>query len=173
MICAAAQNEMRNFASRLTAFRANWRFLSIVLVCFVSGALSNHAVANSLQVGDELAGDAVVSWDAVIDKVSNTGGHGRRIKAKLVFRGRTSEGAQIRGAGKMRFIAPLNTDFAVGDTLKGNDSMKYWASVRSIMGGDLAMIKGIAIFDLLTTESILTAEGVIAFDAALEIGDSD
>jgi hypothetical protein len=132
-------------------------------------ALAIGVAAGPPVAGDEISDEAFVSWKAVVDKVSRTGANGHRVKAKLDFRGRTSEGNQIRGTGKLRFVGDSNEVFAIGDQLRGSDSLKYWATVTSMMGDDLAMIEGTGILDLRMTGGVLTIEGAIDFKAALEI----
>ena len=136
----------------------------LVFIVFSTGAPAGPLVA-----GDEISSEAFVAWTAVIDKVSETGANGYRVKAKLDFRGRTSEGNQIRGTGKLRFVGEPNEVFAIGDQLQGSDSLKYWASVQRMMREDLAMIEGTGIFNLTMANSVATVEGATEFKAALEI----
>jgi len=146
----------------LAVTRMKYLFL-LVFIVFSTGAPAGPLVA-----GDEISSEAFVAWTAVIDKVSETGANGYRVKAKLDFRGRTSEGNQIRGTGKLRFVGEPNGVFAIGDQLRGSDSLKYWATVKSIMGEDLAMIRGTGVLDLMTNGSLRTTVGAIEFKAALE-----
>lgn len=140
------------------------RYLFLIISVFAHGVLAGPPVK-----GDEIAGEAFVFWEAVIDKVSGTGLRGHNIKAKLGFQGRTREGNQIRGTGKLRFIGEPHEIYAIGDSLRGSDSLKYWATVKSLMGKDLAMIQGTGILGFAATESVLTTEGAVDFKAALEI----
>ena len=139
-------------------------FLLLALTVFSTGVLASKTVA-----GDETAGEALVSWKAVVDKVSKNGGHGYTVKVKLDFQGRTSEGNQIRGTGKLRFVSDPNEVFTIGDPLRGSDSLRYWATVKSTMGEDLAIIQGTGILNFAATDSVLTIEGAVEFKAALEI----
>lgn len=142
--------------------------VSIVLTLFISAVQADQPAA-----GDEIAGEAFVTWKAVIDKVRNTQGDGYRVKAKLFFQGRTSEGNQIRGTGKLRFIGEPGAVFSIGDPVRGSDSLRYWATVRNMMGEDLAMIQGMGILNFAMTDSVLTTEGAVEFKAAMEIYDGD
>lgn len=138
--------------------------LLLALIGFAMAVAAGPPVA-----GDEIADEAYVSWKAVIDKVSVAGMNGYRVKTKLYFRGRTSEGNQIRGTGKLRFVGEPNEIFEIGQQLRGNGSLKYWSTVKSMMGEDLVMIEGTGILDLATTDSVLPVEVAIEFKAALEI----
>lgn len=141
------------------------RFLLLLAVTlFATGVPAGQPVA-----GDEIAGEVFVSWKGVIDKVSKTSANGFAVKAKMDFQGRTSEGNQIRGTGKLRFISESSEMFAIGDLLRGSDSFRYWATVKSMMGEDLAMIQGTGILVFATTASVFMAEGAVEFKAALEI----
>ena len=142
--------------------------MRIVLLIFLA-SLPAAMLANTPVVGDEIAGDAVVLWKAVIKKVSNTGVDGVRIKAKLDFRGRTTEGNRIRGTGDLRFISEPGRVVVIGDVLRGNDSLRYWATVKSMMGEDLAMIEGTGVLYLVTTDQVIATEGAVHLKAALEV----
>lgn len=138
--------------------------LLLVLVFFAASISASMPVA-----GDEISDEAFVAWKAVIDKVSNSGGNVPSVRAKLTFWGRSREGNQIRGTGKLRFVSESNGMFAIGDQMRGSDSLKYWATVTSMMGDDLAMIEGTGILHLTATDGVLPIEGAIDFKAALEI----
>lgn len=119
--------------------------------------------------GDEITGEAFVTWKAAIDRVTPSGTDAYNVKAKLEFQGHTREGNQIRGTGKLRFVGEPNELFAVGDSIRGSDSLRYWSTVTSVMGEDLAMIQGTGMLSFATTDSVLTTEGAIEMKAALEI----
>ena len=138
--------------------------LLLALTVFATGVLAGQPLAD-----DEVAGEAFVSWKAVVDKVSRTGVNGYTVKAKLDFQGRTSEGNQIRGTGKLRFVGEPNEVIAIGNLLRGSDLLRYWATVKSMMGEDLAMIQGTGILDFAMIDSVLTTEGAVEFKAALEV----
>lgn len=141
------------------------RFLLLLAVTLFATAVP----AGQPVAGDEVAGEAFVAWKGVIDKVSKTGANGYAVRAKMDFQGRTSEGNQIRGTGKLRFTSESGEQFAIGDPLRGSDSFRYWATVKSMMGEDLAMIQGTGMLVFATTESVFMAEGAVEFKAALEI----
>ena len=88
-----------------------------------------------------------------------------------MFRGRTRDGTQIRGTGKLRFVGKPREALVMGQRLRGNDSLKYWATVKSVMGGDLIIVKGTAVFDLMAPGRALPAEGGVEFEAAIETHD--
>ena len=148
----------------MTAVSLMRYLLLLALTVFATGVLAGQPAAD-----DEVAGGVFVSWKAVVDKVSKTGVNRYTVKAKLDFQGRTSEGNQIRGTGKLRFVSEPNEVIAIGNLLRGSDSLRYWASVNSIMGEDLAMIQGIGILEFAMIDSMLTTEGAVEFKAALEI----
>lgn len=143
------------------------------LLIFILNVFAAGALAEPLVAGDEVAGVAFVSWKAVIEKVSRTGMHGYGTRARLNFHGRTIEGKQIRGAGKLRFVSEPKEVFAIGDRLRGNDSLKYWATLKTMMGEDLAIIEGTGLLDFSKTGTAVTTEGAIDFKAALEIYHED
>jgi hypothetical protein len=141
------------------------RFLLLLaLLLFVTAPLARPPI-----LGDEVSGEAYVVWKAVVDKVSQTQPYGVSVKAKLELQGRTREGNQIRGTGVLRFIGDSNETFAVGDALQGNDSLRYWTTVKSLMGSDLAIIEGVAILNFATTDGVETTEGAVKLKAAVEL----
>lgn len=136
----------------------------IALALFAANSAARQPV-----LGDEISGEAYVSWDAAIEKVSQTLPYGVSVRAKLEFEGRTNEGNLIRGTGVLRFEAGYYESFAVGDALQGSDSLRYWTTVKSVMGSDLAILEGVALLGFDTTGSVMTSDGAVDLKAALEL----
>lgn len=138
------------------------------LFCLLFLMFAQVAVSAPPAVGDEVAGEAFVIWFATVEKTSGNPGEGLKVKSKLMFRGRTQDGTPIRGNGKLRFAGRPNEEYLIGQQLKGNDSLQYWATVKHVMGGGLVILKGSGVLDVMTSRSALPTQGGVEFEAGMD-----
>ena len=140
---------------------------SFVVASIIAFSLA-AAWAGELQKGEEIAGEVFVSWKAVVQKVSTGHSEQTKVKAQVDFAGQTIWGRRIRGSGKMRFVGPGSSHFRSGDVLQGESVLRYRATVSSLLGEDLIMMKGVGMFDFSKQERVHFSPAVIELKAAMD-----
>ena len=148
------------------------RFVASIILFFILPGIFVYAddLSSGVSKGDEISGEANVSWKAVVKKI--TSGNSQQptvIRASVIFSGQTTRGNQIRGTGKMRFVGSRSIDLNTGDVLQSEGLLDYWATVTSVLGKDLVLIGGIGLLDFPMNTGMPFKQAVIEVKGAIDI----
>ena len=123
--------------------------------------------------GQEIAGEALVSWTAVVEKITVRQNQLPRVKAKVSFTGQTMQGNRIRGSGKMRFVGSREFNLSAGSSLQSEGLLDYWVTVSGLFGDDLVMTKGVGYFENTTNKYAPFSRAILELKAGIDIVKND